>query len=262
VTHPTAIETSADDARPIPAPRGRLTRYARWQLRDYALDKAVPTATLILLTVYLTLIPAIVTYGRPHDGAAPRGFVEAFSLTILIAVLEGALLATTGIVADDRKLGYFRFYFAKPVSVWRFYATKFAVYLAGFLLVLAILLLLHTLLVGRYLPPLLLPVAAAMFVAVGGIGFLASAIWKYDWVTLSTVVFSSTIMWEVWEHATGWRAVVVRLLPPINRMGGVVGAACAGTVLPAADFWWLTGYGVVCFVLGLLVLRRRALVSA
>ena len=259
----TAIpEVSSGSARPIPEPRGRLARYARWQLRDYVVDKAIPTATLILLTVYLTLVPAIATYGVPHGGVAPHGFVDAFSLTILISILEGALLATTGIVADDRKLGYFRFYFAKPVSVWRFYATKFVVYLAGFVLVLAFLLLLHAFIVGLYLPALLLPVAASMFIAVGGIGFLASAIWKYDWVTLSAVVFSSTIMWEVWEHATGWRAVVIRLLPPINRMGAIVDAASARTALPMKDLLWLTGYGLVCFVLGLLVLRRRPLASA
>jgi hypothetical protein len=256
--------TPSDPARPLPSPtgRGRLARYALWLLRDYCVDKAIPTATLILLTVYLTLVPAIAAYGRPHNGAAPRGFVEAFSLTVLISILEGALLATTGIVADDRKLGYFRFYFAKPVSAWRFYATKFAVYLGGFLLVFALLLVVHTFAVGLYLPPLLLPVAASMFIAVGGIGFLASAIWKYDWVTLSTVVFFSTIMWEVWEHATGWRALAVRLLPPIDRMGAVVGAATARTAVPMTDLWWLTGYGLVCFLLGLLVLRRRALASA
>jgi hypothetical protein len=248
--------------RSFPESRGRLARYALYQLRDYFIDKAVPTATLILLSVYLTLIPAIATYGRPGPRGAPRGFVEAFSLTILISILEGALLATTGIVADDRKLGYFRFYFAKPVTLWRFYAIKFTVYLTGFLLVLAFLLLVHAVAVGPYFPPLLLPIAAMMFIAVGGIGFLASAVWRFDWVTLSTVVFSSTIMWEVWEKATGWRAVLVRLLPPINRMGEVVGAGSGRNALDASALWWLTGYGLVCFVLGLVVLSRRSLARA
>ncbi len=242
--------------------RARLRRYAFWQLRDYFVDKAVPTVTLILLSVYLTLVPAIVTYGRPSARGVPRGFVEAFSLTILISILEGALLATTGIVSDDRKHGYFRFYFAKPVSVWRFYAVKFGVYLTGFLLVLAFLVGVHALAVGPYFPPLLLPVAALMFVAVGGVGFLASAVWRYDWITLSAVVFFSTIMWGLWAKATGWRAVLVRLLPPMDRLGDVVGGATGRNALPVWDLWWLAGYGTVCFLLGLVVLGRRPLAKA
>ena len=262
MTDSTLASVAAEPARPVSAARARLGRYALWQLRDYFVDKAVPTVTLILLSVYLTLVPAIATYGRPGPRGAPRGFVDAFSLTILISILEGVLLATTGIVADDRKLGYFRFYFAKPVSVRRFYAIKFGVYLTGFLLVLAFLLSVHAIVVGPYFPPLLLPIAAMMFVAVGGIGFLASAVWRYDWVTLSAVVFSSTIMWGLWEHATGWRAVLVRLLPPMDRLGDVVGGGSGRNALHALDLCWLTGYGVVCFVLGLVIVGRRPLAKA
>jgi len=257
------LTSATGAARPsIPASRARLARYALWQLRDYFVDKAVPTATLILLTVYLTLVPAIATYGGPGPRGTPRGFIEAFSLTVLIAIQQGAFLATTGIVAEDRKQGYFRFYFAKPVTVWRFYAMRFAAYLTGFLLVFAFLLAVHAAVVGPYFPPMMLPIAAAMFVAVGGIGFLASAVWRFDWVTLGAVVFLSTIMWEVWEKATGWRAVLVRLLPPMNRMGEVVGAASGRNALDAASLCWLTGYGLVCFVLGLVVLSRRSLAKA
>lgn len=262
MTDATRTVTALEPTRSHSVSPARLARYALWQLRDYFVDKAVPTITLILLSVYLTLVPAIVTYGRPGPSGAPRGFVEAFSLTILISILEGALLATTGIVADDRKLGYFRFYFAKPVSVQRFYAIKFGVYLTGFLLVLAFLLGVHAIAVGPYFPPLLLPIAALVFVAVGGIGFLASAVWRYDWVTLSAVVFSSTIMWGLWEKATGWRAVLVRILPPMDRLGEVVGAASGRNALHALDLWWLTGYGVVCFLLGLVVVGRRPLAKA
>jgi len=260
----TAVSLTPADEAPIATnePRARLARYALWQLRDYFLDKAVPTVTLIVLSVYLTLVPAIVTYGRPGPRGVPRAFVEAFSLTMLMAILEGVLLATTGIIADDRKLGYFRFFFAKPVSVWRFYAIKFAVSLTGFLLLLAFLLAVHWFAVGPYFPPALLPIAALMFVAVGGIGFLASAVWRYDWVTLSAVVFTSTIMWGLWEKATGWRAVLVRLLPPMDQMGAVVGAGSGRNALVMSDLWWLTGYGVVCFVLGLVVVSRRSLAKA
>jgi hypothetical protein len=241
--------------------RARLGRYALWQLRDYFTEKAVSTIAVIVLTVYLTLVPAIAAYGRPRIGNVPRGFVEGFSTTLLTSIVVGALFATTGIVAEDRRLGFFRFYFAKPVRVWQFYAYKFVAYLVGFILVLAALMIVHAVLVGPFFPPAMLPISALLFVAIGGIGFLASAVWRYDWVTLSTVVFLSTIMWDLWEDVPGWRRLLVHVLPPMHRLGAVVGAASGRNPLPVLDLWWLTGYGAVCFVLGLLVLRRRSLAT-
>ena len=243
----------------------RLGRYFWWQLHDYMLHQAPATMAVLVMYAYLTLAPILngsVTNGRRFTvSTLPVSVVkEFFSDSLDSLMLLATLFATNGIVATDRKTGYFRFYFAKPVSAPRFYANAFAANGFGVLLVSLLLLIAFALLIRPFFPASYLPVVAAMYVAYGGVGFLLSTIWRFDWLSLITVAVISSLGWEMWGSDPGIRGVLVHLLPPTHRAASLY-AYVAGTaeVFPWAAQIWLTGYGALCFFVGLGILRVRSL---
>jgi len=229
------------------------------------LHQAPATLAVLAMYAYLTLAPILngsVTNGHRFTVATlPLPVVQGFfSDSLGSLMLLATLFATNGIVATDRRTGYFRFYFAKPVSAPRFYANAFAASGFGVLIVSVLLLVAFALLIRPIFPVSYLPVVAAMYVAYGGVGFLLSTIWRFDWLSLVTVAVISSVGWELWGHDTGIRGMLVHLLPPTHRAASLY-AFVAGTSdsFPWGTQLWLTGYGALCFLIGLGILRVRSL---
>lgn len=243
--------------------RARLGWYSLWHLRDYLRDKGIATLITIVLLGYLNQL----SINRARALGAASGLMDqiadqAFVSTLGSLGILGVLFATNGIIADDRRHGYYRLLFAKPVSIGQYYGHKFAVYGLGFLIVAAVLLGIYNATVERYLPMALLPTLALVYVALGGIGFLLSAAWRFDWLSLATVMLGSRVLWELFGDESGVRGTLLYLLPPVHVLDGVYGAIRAGRELPLNDLAWAVGYGVACFVLGLVVVRRRSLAAS
>lgn len=245
--------------------RARLFRYALWQFRDYFLSQGPSTLIVVLLGAYLTLME--INSGAPTGSthaivdlspeAARRFFVQVVGFFVFL----GALFATNGIVANDRKFGYYRFYFAKPVSPPAFYGGLFVVNALGFLVVAHLLWLLFRVVVGPMGTRYFTLVVLGVYVGYAGIGFLLSALSRFDWLSLLSVILAAQFAWGVWASATGVRGALVHLLPPVHVTTPVYLAVATGTAMPWGDFAWMAGYGVVCFVLGLVVLRFKSLAS-
>lgn len=255
--------------------RARLGRYSLWHLRDYLLDKGLGTALVLSLAVLIDWMAYRAMTRPPQPGTPPaqreRMMQQAaemseqfltmrFGTLVGTLVLVGTLFATNGIISDDRKNGFYRFLFAKPVSVAAFYASKFLMHGIGFLVVTLAFLATYALAFKPHVPALMLPGVALLFVAIGGVGFLLSAAWRWDWLSLIAVYIMAEIAWNQLEDVKGWRWLA-HLFPPVHKLGGVYRAIAADEALPLYDLAWLTGYGLVCFVLGLLVLRYRALAT-
>ena len=248
--------------------RTRLVEYAPWILRDYFTNQGPSTALVVLLVGVLTItseLSIISMMGGPGGpvklGDIPLDVARRALHTITPTLtFLGALFATNGIVANDRKLGYYRFLFAKPVSPPVYYASTFALYGAGLIGISFLLLLVWGLAVRPMFPPEFFAIVAVFYVAYGGIGFLLSAAWRFDWLSLVTVLFVANVLWSLWEHATGLRHWVLYLLPPVHRAGDVYALLLHGQ---RGTSWmaiaWLGGYGLICFVLGMIVIRRRSL---
>jgi hypothetical protein len=244
------------------ARRARLARYALWHLRDYLRDKGVATLITLCLIGYLNFLS--ISRARSAGVAADllgRASDQAFVSWLASLAILGVLFATNGIVADDRRHGYYRLLFAKPVSVVQFYAQKFAAYGVGFVVVAALLLCMYNVVVESFFPAAIVPVLALIYVAFGGIGFLLSAAWRFDWLSLATVLLGSRVLWELFGDDRGAPGVLVRALPPVHLADGVYAAIREGRELPLVDLGWLVAYGVACFVAGLVVLRRRPLAT-
>jgi ABC-type transport system involved in multi-copper enzyme maturation permease subunit len=241
-------------------PRARLGRYSLWHLRDYVRDKGIATLITIGLVGYLTQIPLMRARAEGLGGglmeqAADQAFISGLKFLGFV----GVLFATNGIVADDRRHGYYRLLFSKPVSVVAYYAQKWVAYGVGFLIVAALLLGLHGATVEPFFPATFLPAIAVIYVAFGGIGFLLSAAWRFDWLSLAAVLGLSDILWLLFKDDPALPGSLVRALPPVHLLDGFYTAVREGGGLPLNSVLWLGGYGLACFVAGLVVVRRRPL---
>jgi hypothetical protein len=97
-----------------------------------------------------------------------------------------------------------------------------------------------------------------MYLAYGGVGFLLSTIWRFDWLSLVTVAVISSLGWAMWGDDRGVRGALVHLLPPMHRASALF-AYVSGTSpsFPWGTQLWLSAYGAVCFLIGLWILRVR-----
>ena len=249
--------TSSFDSR-----RARLLSYVPWMMRDYLTNQGPATLIVVLLIGYTALMPILDGPMNISLGEVPPEMAHRILLAILPAfAFLGPFFATNGIIANDRKFSYYRFLFSKPLSPIAYYATMFMVYGVGVMLVTFALLGIWSLAVRPMFPPALLIVVAIMYIAFGGIGFLLSAAWRFDWLSLVTVLLVASVAWEQWGDTQGLSRLPLYLLPPVHRASDIYAMAVPrpGAAAPWPAILWLGGYGFVCFLLGMVVIRKRPL---
>jgi hypothetical protein len=229
----------------------RLGRYAPWQARDYFIDRGVPTALVGSLFGYMVASAAMTRNAN---------FTAAFLMALLgNFVFLGALFAMNGIVANDRKQGFYRFLFSKPLAPPRYYGQAFLVHWAGFLVVSVVLGLVYQGLVGPVLSVPLLITLALMYLCYAGIAFALSAAARWDWLSLVAMTVAANYLWFRYGESTSALRVLLYLFPPIHRTSEVYTAVARGLALPWHLLWWFAAYGAVSFIIGLVVLRYRRL---
>lgn len=259
-----------------PRRRARLGSYTLWQLRDYAFNRGLSTLVVALLMGLLGMSEihgALASpLGPPSNLVQQYGSVMAarsawrhqlgieFVAGVLgIYVFFGALFAMNGIVANDRKFGFYRFLFAKPVTPSAYYGAEFVVCGISFLVLSSLLLLLY----GAVMEPVLsLPVLISIgagYLCYAGLGFALSALSRWDWLSLVAVSGAADVLWKLYGAAMNPFAVLLRLLPPLHRTAEVYTRAVHGMALPWHSVLWLAGYGAIAFIAGLAILRHRRL---
>jgi hypothetical protein len=242
--------------------RARILSYAPWILRDYLTNQGPATLIVVLLIGYTALMPVL---DGPVDislGAVPPELAQRILLAILPAfAFLGPFFATNGIIANDRKFSYYRFLFSKPLSPIAYYVTIFLVYALGVFVVTVALMGVWAFAVRPMFPGTLLIVIGIMYVAFGGIGFLLSAAWRFDWLSLVTVLLVASVAWEQWGDAQGLLRLPLYLLPQVHRASDIYAMVVPrpGVATPWPAILWLGGYGFVCFLLGMVVIRKRPL---
>ena len=257
--------------------RAQIGLYGLWQFRDYLMDRGLPTAIVTSLFGYLTVAPMlprlhnnlanippalIAKWGGPAQAKAVimGDFNELFLRSFLGAVVFlGALFAMNGIVANDRKQGFYRFLFAKPLTPMRYYGQAFLIHWAGFLGIISALATLYGILIWPLLTLHLFYVLALMFLMYAGIAFVLSAAARWDWLSLVAVTVFSTFVWDRFGASASPLARLLYLLPPLHRTSDMYMTAAKGDPLDWPLLWWYAGYGVACYVIGLVVLRYRRL---
>jgi hypothetical protein len=243
-------------------PRGHLAGYAPWQFRDYVMEKGIGTLLVAVLSGYLSLLALRQTLARGVVMATPEMYDMILAQLVSNLVFVGALFATNGIVSDDRKNGYFRFYFAKPVRLTSFYLQKFLVAWLGFMLVTALLVPAWMYTFARPAPhPAVYLAISAGFLLYTGVGFLVSAFVRTDWLSFIAIYLAAKLVWARWGSGEGLLAKAVHVLPPMGDQLGALDAAAVSGHVDWTLVLWIGGYGAACLVLGLLALRKRPLGS-
>jgi len=241
--------------------RALLSEYTPWMFRDYVMNQGLSTAIVVSLIGVIMLLPLTQATATqlghvPVDVA--RGVLREMAVPL---VFLGTLFATNGIVATDRKLGYYRFLFSKPVRPPLYYGLTFGVYGVGLIVVTLVLMALWAVVIRPMFPPQLPAVVVIMYLAYGGLGFLLSAAWRFDWLSLVSVLLVANIAWTLWAKSTSALHVLLYLLPPVHRANDIYALLTQPSYVqpPWISIAWLAGYGLACFVLGLAVIRRRPL---
>jgi hypothetical protein len=270
---------SASVARFVERRRGpaRVGRYGIWQLRDYFTSRGLPTFIVAVLGAYVTVAPMlnilehqlsvlpprlIERYGGIHGarGVLMGDLTEKFLGDFLgVLVFLGALFAINGLVAEDRKKGYYRFLFSKPMSPRRYYGQAFFIHWLGFIAVGCLLALLYGVLLMPVLSVQLVYVLALMYLLYAGMGFALSAAARWDWLTLVAATAFATSMWFLFGESKSVFARLLYLLPPLHRTREIYEALAKHAPIDSGLLAWYAGYGIVCYVIGLIVLRYRRL---
>jgi hypothetical protein len=234
-----------------------LARYALWQFRDFVFERGVAILIISFLWGYALIVPLRGAMGSQMGRASPIWPLMLQGASTLVSL--SVLIALNGIISSDRKLGYYRFLFSKPVNPVLYYAQAFFVGLIGIVLSMLVLSsLMHTILPIFSIVNFLL-YAALIYIAMGGIGFFVSAATRFDWVSLAVVWLGSRILRSLYGPKGDWRSKAVELLPPVHKLDEVASSLISTGTAPATDVLWLLGYGALFFVLGLALLRWGSL---
>lgn len=232
---------------------GNLRRYAMWQIRDFARDRGI-ALLLVGFLLGFTVVGPVRAMGRPIDQGLAKNLLVA-TLAQLSFIL--AFITLNGIISTDRKMGYFRFLFSKPVSIPAYYSQLFIVYLIGFLAAIAILLGGFSIFARPVSPFAPLAYCALVFLSLGGIAFLISSLFRHDWPILAAIFLGSAILHSMWQFQEGWRRMVLSILPPVYKLTQALPDIVNRGVVNTQDVLWLLGYSAICFAAGIYVLKRR-----
>ena len=277
MSEPRDVDPVVIHPSPARRPRGGMMLYGLWQLRDFFVERGLPTFIIAGLLGCLIAAQKLPTLHKNIAMLPPRlvakwGGAEAARAVLMrdfntiflgdflgAAVFLGALLAMNGIVANDRKQGHYRFLFTKPVAPWRYNGQAFLIHWAGYLGIMTLLALLYGFLIWPVLSVPLFVVLALMFLVYSGITFALSAAARWDWLSLVTVTVAAKFFWEHFKDSTSPVAALLYLLPPLHLTDDVYLALAKGDPVPWPLVEWFVGYGVACYLLGLVVLRYRRL---
>lgn len=230
-----------------------LRRYAFWQFRDFGRDRGI-ALMIIGLALGFTFVSPVKMMHVPITEVSAKQLVMV-SLQQIVFIC--AFVGLNGIVSNDRKQGYYRFLFSKPVSIPAYYAQQFVIYFVGFMTVMAILLGVFALTVYPLSPVAPLTYCAIVFLSLGGIAFFISSLFRFDWPILAGVFLGSALLHTIWATSEGWRKLVIAVLPPLNKLTSMLGTLMDRGTVETNELLWLLGYSLLFFLAGLFVLRRR-----
>lgn len=236
--------------------RRQILSYLPWQLWDFLWDRGIA----VLFTGAL-LATSIVWPGYVALSAQmPAEVVPTELLKVVVAQIVSILvvISASGIVANDRIGGYYRFLFSKPVRLPVYYAVHFLVALVGLLAVALVLLSAFWLLVGWVPPTVPFVMIVVSFFALGGTIFFFSTFTRFDWALLVVLWGASALARTIFPDAA-WYRVARWALPPVHQLDKLRAALFAGAGIDWGGFAWLVGYGLLFFFAGLVVLQRKAI---
>lgn len=240
-----------------------LLGYVRWQAQD-ALPRALTPVLLFLLMAGLPLWSASTQFGlaamdRPGD--AQRDALQIYAAILPIAMTLGAVILASGLPATDREKQYFRFLFAKPVSVWQFYLQQFTVAVAMFVAAMALVPLGFSAIVTAVSVVAVIKSAFVYALLFGSLLTLCGSLVNKDGVALVGVAAISSILQGLaqGEGAPAWIGFLAHVLPPFRTADLVRSLWISGQPVNPADVALVIGYSLGMLAAALVLVRRLPL---
>jgi hypothetical protein len=226
------------------------TRYVGWMARDVVTGPGVPIA---IMTTLATLLVSKLQASGPTGSADQAACLFVLDWTGVTL----ALMGTAGLVSADFAIGHQRTLFAKPVSPPLYYLQRWLLGGVAMLLGAAVV---GLTLAARFDLPLVgadfVARVALLYLVVGGLVFLLSALTRRDWLLAAVLIAWQTAISAAHEMGMARGpvgAVLDVVLPPMQlvRLGGPLPAG--------ADLAHAVGYGGAVLFGALAVLRWRPL---
>jgi hypothetical protein len=129
--------------------------------------------------------------------------------------------------------------------------------LVGFLAVFVVLFGVFAVVVHPLNPVPALFFCALVYLSLGGIAFLVSSLFRYDWPILAGVYLGSAMINALWGEREGWRMVLRNVVPPVHKLTPAMNDIMNLGTVDTNSVLWLLGYSALCFAAGLFVLWRR-----
>ena len=225
--------------------RGHVLRYLGWQIWDRTGPRVL--ASWFIMLALTAAVHTGVSRGAPPDESLRQIMAQLHQQMVFISMI----LLTHGIVATDRTQGFFRFYFAKPVSPVWFYGQSLVLAFIGLIAASAGFVVFASWLIKPLWPWALVLNAIALFALFGLLMFVLSMVTRFDWLFLILIVVLSLFLRARWPADKGGAGRVLdAVLPPTHLIGW--------SVHPTTSQWlWLGGWSLGLFLLGLAILRFR-----
>jgi hypothetical protein len=245
--------------------KGRVTAYAGYQLRDYFVSRAGPIVVATALAVWGVAAARGFTLSALDlaGGIDARERVQqAFELALVVFAFVAGAAAALGLVSRHRSRGYDLLYFSRPISPVRYYTQGFVLGGAGGVVLAIAAAELYAVAVH---PVSLLGIAAYValsWLLVGGLAFLLSTLTAFHLPLLALAIGADLAL----AHYAGAFAaagagavaeVVQYVLPPAHVLVALREPFARGAAVDPRVLAWPAGFGVVCLVIALVLLRRR-----
>jgi hypothetical protein len=227
--------------------RGAVFRYLGWQVWDRTGPRLF-ACVIIALAINWPL-----HYGIRESAPPPEQLRPMLAQLHQQFAFVYSLLLCGGLISQDRVMGFYRFYFAKPVSPSWFYAQHVTLALIGMLASSAVFVVSFSLLVQPAWHFNLLANSATLFLLVGMMCVVFSTLSKHDWLwTVIALVVINVLRARFPAEAGGAGRVLQYVLPPSHLIG-------ADQDLRAWQWLWVGSWGAGLFAAALLLLARRPL---
>lgn len=249
--------------------RTHLLRYSPYQLRDFLQQRLI--LPLILLAVAAGLPTWLMTRNTPPGFMQSQQGIDfakqMFSQSITLYLPLGAFVGAVGVISADRRHGYFRFLFSKPVSVLSYYAQAYLVHAIVYVAVFGLIVWGFGAYTIHFSVYRAMEAGALTFVLIGGVGLVLGAITRFDGAGLIACYVLALILQQLTAAANGlvngglagWLVAIGRGLPPVLKLDTLRNHLYAGEVLDTAQLWHVLGYGGGAALAGFLLLRRLPL---
>jgi hypothetical protein len=236
----------------------RLGRYARELALDFLRERGIAIALILGVFTWAASNIEGQQWAALAEPSAAQSAARWAAKQLTSDFLLLLLVTFSGIISNDRKAGFVRFLFAKPMDPMAYYGTKTLVHGAMLVAVVAVWMVLLMVLLQPFSPLPAVQLAGVRLFVYGGLMVLASAAARLDFLWLAAVLLAGFLAKLVMSDYA-WGADAVAWVAPWTALNELDQAIFAGRRATLREAAYPVVYGMACFAAAMVVVRKRPL---